>query len=316
MKLDLNLRNMASKLQINEEKLRNKADQEKEYKCQIQTLEDNLTKAEKRSTKLVAANNVWKLNYMKLKEENQRLMRQVTDYQAKTAQEYQSNTTNDSDAQDYLDGTQVNQLDENDDENELATPRPLQINKAEIKTEKALTEKARPNQARLQRRERRYQDLSSLSYRRGSIQKSVVDDTPTKEQTLVQESIITMSEIKQMKLSLQNAQNADPENQDDSARKLCKLQAQQPAFSIDYDEDDEEELSNNKSSKQTPRMQPGGRTKQKFDYVSTEDQPRKITSPQKSTKLFKKQLLTAMIQSNIQKEPADSHRVATSRKKF
>ena len=316
MKLDLKVRNLASELQINEEKLnrlsKTKIDQEMEYKHQIQVLEDRLKLAEKKSTESEEATHVWQMNYIRVQKENEQLRREMYVYQPKTG------------AKENLNGLlqisnqpKGNQTDRNEEEHD-----PRQTNESKIQTEGQPTGKGRLKQARIQRRQRRYQDLSSLSYLSGSkIQNSNADTKLTKDQMIVNKSNDNMSEIKQMKLSMQNAQNDDKENQADNSSKSFKLQVFIPSVKVTTDE--EETINNNSPTSRAPTTQPQqeGRFKlqvptvamQKFDYESNEYQPRRVHTPQTCQHQLKLQIPMIMMQKD-EKEPVG--RTSPSRKSY
>ena len=327
MKLDLKVRNLASELQINEEKLnrltKTKVDQEMEYKHQIQILEDKLKIAEKKTADSDEATHVWQMNYIRVQKENEQLRREMYIYQPN----YQNRTG----AKENLNGIlqisnqpKVNQSDRNEEEHKSASPGPAQTSESKIQTEGSQTRKGRLKQAKVQRRQRQYQDLSSLSYLSGSrIQNSNVDNKLTKEQMNVNKNNDNMSEIKQMKLSLQNAQNDETENQADNTSRSFKLQVYIPSAQTSKDEEASGHTNSPTRKEPTPQPVPQqeGRFKlqmptvamQKFDYESMEHQPRRVHTPQTCQKQLKLQIPMIMIQRD---EKEQVGRTSPSRKSY
>ena len=176
-KLDLNVRNLASELQINEEKLKNKEKKVTEYKHQIQILEDELKLTEKKSTELEDVTHVRQMKNEKVQKENEQLIREK--------HVYQPNSTNSTGTKENLNGTlklsnqsKVNRTDKNE-ENESTSTR--QSQNPIVKIDGPQTEKGRLNQGS-RRIQRRYNDYYSLSYIGGSIQNSKPDVNITNEE--------------------------------------------------------------------------------------------------------------------------------------
>ena len=258
-KLDLKIRNQASEIQITEQKLnrilQNKLDQETEFKDQTEKLEEHLRK---RAGELEMVKQEWQVKYNQLKTENEELRKALSDWHP--------NYYNRSGIKDNLQGllhvsnhNKVNSPDTNDVEAAVVSPRASKTNNTKRPTDGLETGKDKLKQARIHRRQRRYEQYSSLSYLSSSQMHHASSTTDTSESKQIDKTLENMSKIKQMKLSLQNGENSKPGNSP-FAHKPFNLQI--PSISLQKKEDfgpkdshtEKDQFPNKRGNKRQPLL--------------------------------------------------------------
>ena len=216
-KLDLKIRNQASEIQIKEQKLKklteekvNKEDQELKLKNKVDEFEKQIMRREAIEEKLEEALRNFESDQIRLEQENATLKRQLKERHTNHYnRNFKDNLRGILNASNQSKGSQILKSQED---------KSTDSQRTSLNTKPSVNRHDKLKQARIHRRQTRYQDYSQISCLTGS--QIFNTNTETEETRHIRETQENISEIEQMKLSLNNTRNSHVETPPSSPRLL------------------------------------------------------------------------------------------------